>query len=68
MKLTEYYQLTLEERIARERARAIFSPKASQPSKEYTLEDYYAIGDVVCSLERLRNYQLADILGKYKIF
>ena len=33
-----------------------------------TLKEYYEIQDVVSSLERLRAYQLWDILGKYKIF
>ncbi len=36
--------------------------------KELTLEDYYKIEDSCNSLERLRNYQLSDILGKYKLF
>lgn len=39
-----------------------------KPSKIETLDEYYTITDAVSSLERLRNYQLADILGKYKIF
>jgi len=34
----------------------------------FTIMDYYNIEDCVNSLERLRNYQLSDILGKYKLF
>ena len=33
-----------------------------------SLKEYYEIQDVVSSLERLRAYQLWDILGKYKLF
>ena len=33
-----------------------------------TLEEYYEVQDVYSSLERLRAYQLWDILGKYKLF
>ena len=36
--------------------------------KPMTLEDYYNIADTVCQLTRLRSYQLADVLGKYKLF
>ena len=36
--------------------------------KVMTLEDYYNIEDTVCQLTRLRSYQLADVLGKYKLF
>jgi len=38
------------------------------PYKEMTLEDYYNIEDSVNSLERLRQYQWRDFLGRYKIF
>ena len=42
-------------------------------SSDYTLADYYAIEDSVNSLERLRTYQLNDIMSrmgisKYKLF
>ena len=62
MKNTDYFMLTLEERISRE-------PKRKQvEGVEYTLEDYYHIEDACSFLEQLRAYQLADILGKYKLF
>jgi len=32
------------------------------------ITDWMTIEDTVNSLERLRNYQLSDILGKYKLF
>ncbi len=35
---------------------------------ELTLEEYYKIEDSVNSLERLRQYQMRDFLGRYKIF
>ena len=35
---------------------------------EMTMEDYYSINDSVNSLERLRQYQWRDFLGRYKIF
>ena len=65
MKLTDYFQLSLEERIAREAALPKAKPTTDKP---YTLEDYYAIGDCSSFLEQLRAYQLADVLGKYKLF
>lgn len=68
MKLTEYFQLSLEDREAREKARSILFPKEKEETKEYSLEDYYEIGDTDCRLTRLRAFQLADILGKWKIF
>ena len=68
MKLTEYFQLSLDERIAREKAREILCPKPVAEEKLYTLDDYYATGDSVNFLEQLRAYQLADILGRYKVF
>lgn len=68
MKLTEYFQLSLEDRIAREKARSIMFFREPGIGKEYSSSDYYKINDCVCSLTRLRNYQLADILGKYKLF
>jgi len=69
MKLTEYFQLTIEERIAREKAIGIQrSKKEKSKELEYTLEDYYETGDTCNFLEQLRAYQLADILGKYKLF
>ena len=37
-------------------------------SKEMTLEDYYQIEDSTDSLSRLREYQMRDFLGRYKIF
>ena len=63
MKGTDYFMLTLEERIAR-------IPKKEKVSKgsKYSLEDYYNIEDACSFLEQLRAYQLADILGKYKLF
>ena len=44
-----------------------------QLSNEQILSDYYAIEDVTNSLERLRSYQLNDIMSrrnisKYKLF
>jgi len=68
MKNEEYFQLSLEQRISRERALSIRHPKEKSPELEYTLADYYATGDTSSFLEQLRAYQLADILGKYKLF
>ena len=69
MKLTDYFQLTLEERIAREKARGIMRAlKEKSLDKQYTLEDYYETGDSISFLEQLRSYQLTKILGKYKLF
>lgn len=69
MRTTEYFQLSLEDRIAREKARSILYPsKPKELDHKYTLADYYKIGDTSSFLEQLRAYQLADILGKYKLF
>ena len=69
MKNEEYFQLTIEDRIAREKAIGIRNPsKPKDLNKQYTLEDYYETGDTCNFLEQLRAYQLADILGKYKLF
>ena len=58
-----FYSLNLSARITRETSLA--KPKISQlPS----LEDYYDMEDACSFLEQLRAYQLADILGKYKLF
>jgi hypothetical protein len=32
------------------------------------MEEYYTIEDAINSLERLRQYQWQDFLGRYKIF
>jgi len=61
MKDTDYFMLSLEQRIAR-------VSKKIQTERKYTLEDYYGIEDSCSFLEQLRAYQLADILGKYKLF
>jgi len=68
MKNEEYFQLSIEQRIARERAISILYPKKKSVELEYTLADYYETGDTSSFLEQLRAYQLADILGKYKLF
>jgi len=68
MRNEEYFQLSLEQRIAREKAISIRYPKEKSMELEYTLQDYYATGDTSSFLEQLRAYQLADILGKYKLF
>lgn len=70
MKREEYFQLSINDRIARERARDIMSSAQSLvvPEDQYSLQDYYSIGDTCCQLTRLRAYQLSDILGKYKLF
>ena len=33
-----------------------------------TMNDYYKIDDSYSSLDRIRFYQLSELLGKYKIF
>ena len=68
MKITEYFQLTINDRIAREKALSIKNPKEKPKELEYALEDYYKTGDTCNFLEQLRAYQLADIVGKYKLF
>ena len=62
MTTTDYFMLTIEERIA------MVPKKEKVQGKVYTLEDYYTIEDACSFLEQLRAYQLADILGKYKLF
>ena len=62
MTTTDYFMLTLDER------RAMVTKPKVQEVAEYTLEDYYQIEDACSFLEQLRAYQLADILGKYKLF
>ncbi len=58
--LQGFYSLTLKERKL---------IKFSKPlSKEPTIQDYYDMEDACSFLEQLRAYQLADILGKYKLF
>ena len=60
MKVTEFFQLTLRQRIDREASCKV--DIHVQPDNPYDIED-------ACSfLEQLRAYQLADILGKYKLF
>lgn len=44
------------------------SPVVTREYAELTMEDYYKIEDSVSSLERLRQYQWRDFLGRYKIF
>ena len=56
---TEFFNLSLEERIAR------LKPKYKPTD---TFIDPYTIVDQSSLLETLRAYQLADILGKYKLF
>ena len=73
MKNEEYFQLTLEQRIAREKALSIRYPKKKDIELEYTLADYYETGDSISFLEKLRTYQLNDIMSrmctsKYKLF
>lgn len=46
----------------------INSTPISPVYKELTMEEYYLIEDVTNSLERLRQYQWRDFLGRYKIF
>jgi len=36
--------------------------------RQITMEEYYTIEDAINSLERLRQYQWQDFLGRYKIF
>ena len=62
MRNIDYFTMSLEQRIAREPA------KEQVKGVIYTLEDYYLIEDSCSFLEQLRAYQLADILGKYKLF
>ena len=53
-----FYSLSLKHR----KALGVAKSKNTQPSNPYDMED-------ACSfLEHLRAYQLADILGKYKLF
>ena len=73
MRNEEYFQLTLEERVAREKALSLRNPKQDNPDLEYTLDDYYETGDTISFLEKLRIYQLTDIMSrmgtsKYKLF
>lgn len=70
MKLEDYFQLTLEQRIEREERG---KPRSSKVSKPCTLEEYYTITDSISFLEKLRAYQLNDIMtrmstSKYKLF
>ena len=62
MRNIDYFTMSLEQRIDREPA------KEQVEGVVYTLEDYYHIEDACSFLEQLRAYQLADILGKYKLF
>lgn len=73
MRLEEYFQLSLEDRIAREQAMTMIVPLEPPSTRKYTLSDYYETGDSVSFLEKLRTYQLNDIMGrrnisKYKLF
>lgn len=68
MKLEDYFQLTLEQRI--ERAK---KSNTSTVSKPYSLEQYYETTDSINFLEMLRAYQINDIMSrmatsKYKLF
>lgn len=70
MKLEEYFQLTLEQRI--ERVEKVNVAKSTNV-KLCTLADYYTITDSISFLEKLRAYQLNDIMSrmntsKYKLF
>jgi len=59
-RLVDFFQLTLEQRIKIEDKNERI--EYSQPNNPYDIID-------ACSfLEQLRAYQLADILGKYKLF
>lgn len=69
MKLEDYFQLTIEQRI--ERVERVNTKQAN--TKQYTLEAYYATADSISFLEKLRAYQLNDIMSrmaisKYKLF
>lgn len=68
MRLTEYFQLSLEDRVAREKATSILKRKSTVVAQTYSIADYYNTGDTSSFLEQLRAYQLSDILGKYKVF
>jgi hypothetical protein len=70
MKLEDYFQLTLEQRI--ERAEKS-NTNQHQGTKLCTLDEYYAITDSISFLEKLRAYQINDIMSrmatsKYKLF
>jgi len=71
MKSEDYFQLTLEQRVYREEVLKLQVPKASLNT--HTLEDYYKIEDTISFLEKLRTYQINDIMSrrgtsKYKLF
>jgi hypothetical protein len=68
MKITEYFQLTITDREARENKLRASKDRERKHVKETTLGEYYAIIDCTCSLARVRTYQLTDVLGKYKVF
>jgi hypothetical protein len=70
MKLEDYFQLTLEQRIEREERG---KPRSSEGSSLCTLKEYYTITDSISFLEKLRAYQINDIMSrmstsKYKLF
>lgn len=63
MKLTDYFQLTIQDRIA------MAKPKPKPIQKEVvTMETYYNTSDSISLLDYIRAYQLSTILGKYKLF
>lgn len=67
MKLEDYFQLTLEQRI--ERANI----KKPEVDNQCTLDEYYTIIDSISFLEKLRAYQINAIMNrmaisKYKLF
>ena len=68
MKLNPKYSFPICTLTPVEVIRIINSIPKTPVYKELTLEDYYAIEDSTNSLERLRQYQWRDFLGRYKIF
>ena len=70
MKLEDYFQLTLEQRIERAKKQNTIH---HQGTKLCTLDEYYAITDSISFLEKLRAYQITNIMNrmsisKYKLF
>jgi len=62
-----FFQLSLKEKY--EELSLISRQTSKKKSDEVmSLEDYYRIEDTTNSLERLRQYQWRDFLGRYKIF
>lgn len=64
MKLTDYFLLTLEDRVELEEDK-----RKHKVASQKKLDNYhYNINDCCCRLTMVRAWQLTDILGKYKIF